>query len=48
VLPDEPSKNERRFLEQHHIQRIDAPLRPWVAALATLQLSAASQRLAAN
>ena len=48
VLPEEPTKNERRFLDQHHIQRIDAPLQAWVTTLVTLQQSAAAQRLAAN
>jgi hypothetical protein len=48
VLPEAPTKNESRFLELHRIQRIDAPLTECVAALITLQQSAAAQRLAAN
>lgn len=48
VLPEAPTKNELRFLDLHHIQRIETPLIDWVSALITLQQSAAAQRLAAN
>ncbi|MGO9514128.1 MAG: SIR2 family NAD-dependent protein deacylase [Steroidobacteraceae bacterium] len=48
VLPEPPTKNESRFLHLHRIQRIDTPLKEWVAALVTLQQSAAAQRLAVN
>ncbi len=48
VLPEAPTRNESRFLDLHRIQRIDAPLTECVAALITLQQSAAAQRLAAN
>lgn len=48
VLPEEPTRNERRFLEQYHIQRIDTPLKAWVEALIALDQSAATQRRAAN
>ena len=34
VLPEEPTRNERRFLDQHGIERIDAPLAAFVPTLA--------------
>jgi hypothetical protein len=48
VLPEEPSRNEKRFMELYHIERIDTPLLEWVDALLALSQSAAQQRLAAN
>ena len=48
VLPEEPTRNERRFLDLYGIQRIDAPLREWVTALIALDHGAATQRMAAN
>jgi SIR2-like domain len=48
VLPEEPTRNERRFLEQYHIQRIDTPLGDWVNALIALEQSVAARRMAAN
>jgi SIR2-like protein len=48
VLPEEPTRNERRFLEQYRIQRIETPLEEWVAALIALEQSAAVHRMAAN
>lgn len=36
VLPEEPTRNELRFLEQCHIERIETPLKEWVDALITL------------
>ncbi len=48
VLPEEASRNESRFLDIHHIQRIDAPLTECVSGLVSLQQRAAAQRLAAN
>jgi hypothetical protein len=48
VLPEEPTRNERRFLEQYRIQRIETPLKDWVAALTGLAESAAARRMAAN
>lgn len=33
VLPDEPTRNERNFLEENGIARIETPLAEWVAAL---------------
>jgi hypothetical protein len=48
VLPEEATKNESRFLELHRIQRIDAPLPEFLAALISLQGNAAAQRRAAN
>lgn len=32
VLPEEPTRNEARFLEEHHIERIDMTLSEFVAA----------------
>lgn len=48
VLPEEPTRNERRFLDLYHIQRIDTPLEDWVSALTALEQSATARRLAAN
>ncbi|MGE0113759.1 MAG: SIR2 family protein [Steroidobacteraceae bacterium] len=48
VLPEEPTRNEQRFLEQHRIQRIDTPLKDWVTALIAMDQNATAQRLAAN
>jgi hypothetical protein len=48
VLPEEPTRNELRFLERYGIERIAAPLKDWVAALIALDLSATTQRKAAN
>ncbi len=48
VLPEAPTRNELRFLEQYHIQRIDTPLKEWVEALVALGQGATEQRLAAN
>jgi hypothetical protein len=48
VLPEEPTRNERRFLEQYHIQRIDTPLKEWAAGLIALDQSASARRMAAN
>jgi hypothetical protein len=48
VLPEEPTRNEKRFLERYRIQRIDTPLKDWTAALIAMDRSAADQRLAAN
>jgi hypothetical protein len=36
VLPDEPTRNERRFLLELGIERIDTPLGDWVDALVAL------------
>jgi hypothetical protein len=48
VLPQEPTRNEKRFLEQYRIERIETPLEEWVAALVALGQSASERRLAAN
>ena len=48
VLPEEPTRNERRFLERNHIQRIDTPLKDWVTALIALGYHAETPKLAAN
>jgi len=48
VLPDEPTRNEKRFLERYGIERIATPLNEWVAALIALDLRATTQRKAAN
>ncbi|MEJ1964583.1 MAG: SIR2 family protein [Gammaproteobacteria bacterium] len=48
VLPQTPTRNEARFLEQYRIQRIDTPLKEWVDALIALGQGAAERRLAAG
>jgi hypothetical protein len=48
VLPDEPTRNERRFLEECHIKRIDTPLSEWADALLTLDQRTASLRMVAG
>jgi hypothetical protein len=37
VLPESPTKNEARFLEQYRIQRLDCPLPEFVEALEKIQ-----------
>jgi hypothetical protein len=46
VLPQEPTRNEARFLAQQNIQRIDTPLDAWAAALIGLDQEAAALRVA--
>ncbi len=46
VLPDEPTRNERRFLLELGIERIATPLEHWAASLIELDRSAAAQRIA--
>ena len=48
VLPEEPTRNELRFLERYGIVRVATPLKEWVAALIALDLSATTLRKAAN
>jgi hypothetical protein len=48
VLPETPTRNELRFLEQYRIQRIDTPLAEWVGALVALGREAAEPRMAAS
>jgi hypothetical protein len=48
VLPEEPTRNELRFLARYGIERIATPLKEWVAALIALDRSATMQRKAAN
>jgi hypothetical protein len=48
VLPEEPTRNEQRFLQQYHIERIATPLESWMTALIVLEHSAAARRVAAN
>ena len=48
ILPEEPTRNEQRFLERYHIQRIATPLKDWVAALIALGHGVETRRLAAN
>jgi hypothetical protein len=48
VLPEEPTRNELRFLERYGIERVATPLKEWVAALIALDLSATTLRKAAN
>jgi hypothetical protein len=47
VLPEEPTKNEKRFLAEQNIQRLDVPLAEFVSAMIQVS-SEASQALAAN
>jgi hypothetical protein len=48
VLPEAPTKNELRFMQRYHIQRIETPLAEWTDALAALDEGALAQRRAAN
>jgi hypothetical protein len=36
ILPEEPTRNEARFLAEHHIERIDMPLAEAITALSIL------------
>ena len=47
VLPEEPTKNEKRFMAEQNIQRLDVPLAGFVAALMQVS-SEAGRPLAAN
>jgi hypothetical protein len=47
VLPDEPTRNEQRFLLEHGIERIETPLKEWVGSLIALDRRVA-QRSAAG
>lgn len=47
VLPEEPTKNERRFLAEQNIRRLDVPLAEFVAAL-TQAASGVGQPLSEN
>jgi SIR2-like domain len=47
VLPDEPTRNEKRFLLEHGIERIETPLKEWVGSLIALDQRVA-QRIAAS
>ena len=47
VLPDEPTRNEKRFLQEHGIERIEAPLKEWVGSLIASDQRVA-QRIAAS
>jgi hypothetical protein len=46
VLPDEPTRNERRFLLELGIERIATPLAEWAASLIELDRRVAAQRIA--
>ena len=47
VLPEEPTKNEKRFLAEQNIQRLDVPLEEFIRVV--MQASnEAQQALAAN
>ncbi len=48
VLPEEPTRNEQRFLLEHGIERIETPLAEWAASLIALDRRLATQRIAAN
>lgn len=48
VLPEAPTRNEQRFMERYHIQRIETPLKEWVNALMALDQGATLQRKVAN
>jgi hypothetical protein len=47
VLPEEPTRNEKRFMSEHGIERIGTPLGEWAAALIALDNHVA-QRIAAG
>jgi hypothetical protein len=38
VLPEEPTRNEARFLKQHNIERLPMTLSQFAAAFSTTQL----------
>jgi hypothetical protein len=46
VLPEQPTRNEARFLAEQNIERIDLPLRDFAAALESSRGIAAGQALA--
>jgi len=46
VLPEQPTKNELRFLAEQHIERIDLPLHDFAAALESSRGFVAGQALA--
>jgi hypothetical protein len=48
VLPEEPTRNERRFLEENGIRRIDTPLNEWVEALLALDQHTTTLRMVAG
>lgn len=48
ILPEQPTRNEQRFLERYHIERIATPLAEWAAALIAPRHDAPMQKLAAN
>ena len=48
ILPEEPTRNEQRFLERYHIQRIATPLAEWAAALIAQGHHASTHTLVAN
>lgn len=48
VLPGELTRNEARFIEEHHIERIDMPLADFVQALIAIRLNAKTACLAAS
>ena len=47
ILPEEPTRNEKRFLLEHGIERIEAPLKEWVGSLIAWDQRVA-QRIAAS
>ncbi len=47
VLPEEPTRNEKRFMSEHGIEHIGTPLREWAGALIALDNHVA-QRVAAG
>jgi hypothetical protein len=47
VLPEEPTRNEKRFLSEHGIERIGTSLSEWVGSLIALD-SEVAQRIAAS
>jgi hypothetical protein len=48
VLPDQPTRNEQRFLQEHGIERIETPLKEWVSGMIALDRRVAAQRIAAS
>lgn len=48
VLPEEPTRNEARFMAQYNIERLDLPLPEFVAALMKTRRADPAQLLAVN
>lgn len=40
IFPDQPTRNEQRFMELYHIERIEMPLADWLRTLQTVEADA--------